>query len=64
MFTCSYDKDSMLLAKEFATEKCHGPTYSLMKNLAKELGVYVIGGIPEAISKSTKIYNTCLCFDR
>jgi omega-amidase len=26
--------------------------------------VYIIAGIPEAIAKSSKIYNSCLCFNR
>ena len=64
MFTCPYDRESMLKAKEFASEKNPGKTFSLLKSLSKELGVYIIGGIPEAISKNTKIHNTCLCFDR
>jgi len=65
MFTCPYDKESMLKAKEFASEKNPGETFSLLKSLSAELQVYIIGGsIPEAISKSSKIYNTCLCFDR
>lgn len=64
MFTCPYDKESMLKAKEYASEKNPGETFSLLKSLSRELGVYIIGGMPEAIANSTKIYNTCLCFDR
>ena len=65
MLTCPYDKESMIKAKEFASEKLSGETFSLLKSLSKELQVYIIGGsIPEAIAKSSKIYNTCLCFDR
>ena len=65
MFTCPYDKESMLAAKEFADEKNPGPTYSLLKALSKELGVYVIGSSGvclrcEAIKNSSKIYNSCL----
>jgi omega-amidase len=64
VFTCSYDRESMLAAKEFASEKNQGQTFKLLKALSKELKVYIIAGIPESISKSSKIYNTCLCFDR
>ena len=64
MFTCPYDQESMLKAKEFASAKNPGETYSLLSNLSKELRVYIIAGMPEAIAKSSKIYNTCLCFDR
>jgi omega-amidase len=63
MFNCPYDRENMLKAKEFATENKHGPTYSLLKSLAKELSIFILAGMPESIEKSSKIYNTCLCFD-
>ena len=38
-----------------------GKTYTELSNLAKEFGVYLIGGsIPER--EGDKIYNTSLCF--
>lgn len=40
-------------------------TTRLLSGLAKELGIYLIGGsIPEAIPEEDKVYNTCLCFDK
>jgi omega-amidase len=40
-------------------------TARLLSSLARELGIYLIGGsIPEAIPGEDKIYNTCRCFDR
>ena len=65
MFNCPFTKEHMLGAKEPATEENPGTSYTLLKNLAKETGKYIIGGsIPEEISGSNKIYNTSLCFDR
>ena len=44
-------------------EKEGGESYMLMSRLAKELGVYIVGGsIPE--EDNGKLYNTCFIFDR
>lgn len=46
--------------KDFAEEIPNGYTSNSLSNIAKELGVYIIGGtIPEVDVKTSKIYNTC-----
>ena len=48
--------------KEYA-EPADGPAVKLMAQLAKELGIYLIGGtIPEV--EDGKYYNTAFCFDK
>lgn len=46
-------------------ETAAGETVSKMSALAKELGIYLIGGtIPELDEQSDRLYNTCFVFDR
>ncbi|MDD2217068.1 MAG: carbon-nitrogen hydrolase family protein [Eubacteriales bacterium] len=61
MWNCPYSNSYF---REYAeTEK--GPTVAKMSDLAKELGIYLIGGtIPERDEESDKLYNTCFAFDR
>ena len=64
MFVCPYNKDQMLAAKEFADPDNHGETFGLLKQLAIDNKIYIIGGtMAEKIEGSERIYNTCLCFD-
>jgi predicted amidohydrolase len=47
-----------------AAESVPGPTSEFLAGLARELGIYLLGGsILEAISGSQKVYNTSLLFD-
>ena len=58
MFNCPYDTKVM---SEYA-EEYNGETAQVLASLAKELGVYIIGGsIPE--KSGDKLYNTCLIFN-
>lgn len=58
MFNCPYDTQVM---REYAEEN-EGETEELLSSLAKELGIYIIGGsIPEKCNE--KIYNTSFVFD-
>ena len=48
MFNTPFTKQHMLEAKEFASAENPGTSYTLLQNLAKETGKYIIGGsIPE-----------------
>jgi len=48
MFSTPFTKHYMLKDKEFASEDNQGTSYTMLKNLAKETGKYIIGGsIPE-----------------
>ena len=58
MWTCPYIGE--LFAKN--KEPQGGETFTMMADLAKELGVYIFGGsIPE--EDGDKVYNTCYVFD-
>ncbi len=58
MFNCPYENKSFPV---FA-EKCPGKTTQMLANLAKELGIYMVGGsIPEL--DNDKIYNTSFIFN-
>ncbi len=59
MFNCPYSN------KFFPTyaETNDGPTVKLLSDLAKKLGIYIVGGsIPE--KENNKVYNTSFIFDR
>ena len=59
MFNCPY---SGRYFRKYAAEG-HESSVEMLSALAKELGVYVVGGsVPE--SEDGKIYNTCFVFDR
>lgn len=59
MFNCPYSNKYF---REFS-EPDGGPTFQFLSSLAKELGVYLIGGsIPEI--EDDKLYNTSYSFDR
>ena len=59
MFNCPYSNNYF---REFG-EPEEGETVKTLSALAKELGIYLIGGsIPEL--EAGKVYNTCYCFDR
>ena len=48
-----------------AAEPIPGPTYEFLAGLARELGIYLLGGsILERILGSNKVYNTSILFDR
>ena len=59
MWNCPYSNDYF---REYA-EPVHGPTVEFLSGLAKELGIWLIGGsIPELADG--KVYNTSFSFDR
>jgi len=59
MFCCPYGNKYF---KIYGEEE-GGPAYERLSNLAKELGIYIVGGsIPEL--EGDKIYNTSYVFDR
>ena len=59
MWNCPYSNDYF---REYA-ETADGPTVKFMSQLAKELGIYLIGGsIPEL--EDDKVYNTSFSFDK
>ena len=59
MFNCPYSRKYF---RSFAAEG-HEPTAAALSALAKELGIYIVGGsVPE--SADEKLYNTCFVFDR
>ncbi|MCQ2546283.1 MAG: carbon-nitrogen hydrolase family protein [Clostridia bacterium] len=59
MWSCPYSNDYF---REFA-EPEDGRCVQFMSELAKELGIYLIGGtIPEL--NGDRVYNTAFCFDR
>lgn len=59
MWNCPYSNDYF---REFA-EPADGRCVKFMSDLAKELGIYLIGGtIPEL--EEDRVYNTSFCFDR
>ena len=59
MWNCPYSNDYF---REYA-ETAEGPTVKFMSELAKELGIYLIGGsIPEL--DDDKVYNTSFSFDK
>jgi omega-amidase len=69
MFVCPYQKDFMLQSAEPITlGSDRAITTNLLSALARETNTYIIGGsIPEKVedgSTESKIYNTCLCFDK
>ena len=58
MFCCPYDN---ALFRDYAEEE-GGEAYQAMSALAKEKGIYLVGGsIPELCGE--KLYNTCYVFD-
>lgn len=69
MFNTPFNKKFMLelsepIGEDYQTNP-KSETSKLLSNLAKETKKYIIGGsIPEQIEGDTKIYNTCLCFNR
>lgn len=59
MFSCPYSREYF---RRFASMG-HESTVAALSSLAKELGIYIVGGtVPE--SAGGKIYNTCFVFDR
>lgn len=59
MFNCPYSNKYF---REYAEED-NGVTSRMLSDLAKELGVYIIGGsIPEL--EDDKVYNTCYSFNK
>lgn len=59
MFSCPYSRKYF---RSFAADG-HEPTAAALSALAKELGIYIVGGsVPE--SADGKLYNTCFVFDR
>jgi omega-amidase len=59
MFNCPYSNKFFRMY----AEEGHGETSIIFSNLAKELGVYIIGGsIPEI--EEDKVYNTSYCFGK
>ena len=59
MFICPYSPRWFRRCAELG----HEPIVSALSDLAKDLGIYIVGGsIPE--SAAGKIYNTCFIFDR
>lgn len=71
IFICPYQRDYMIKCAE-PVEVGHKDALAanMLSKLAKELSIYIIGGsIPEktdipGTNNETKIYNTCLCFDK
>ena len=59
MFTCPYSNDKF---KQYA-EDDKSETVVLLGKLAKDNGVYIIGGTVPELSDD-KLYNTCYAFDR
>ncbi|MDO4518507.1 MAG: nitrilase-related carbon-nitrogen hydrolase, partial [Bacillota bacterium] len=64
MWNCPYSNDYF---REYA-EYENGRSVSFMSKLAKELGVYIIGGsiaeLADGDDGTSRVYNTCFCFDR
>ncbi|MEG1583653.1 MAG: carbon-nitrogen hydrolase family protein [Anaerovorax sp.] len=59
IFNCPYSNKYF---RAYAEEES-GPTVKFLKNLAKELGIYLVGGsIPEL--DNDKVYNTSFIFDK
>lgn len=59
MFNCPYSRKYF---RSFAAVG-HESTVAILSALAKELGIYIVGGsVPE--SEDGKLYNTCFIFDR
>lgn len=59
MFNCPYSNNYF---REFS-EGEDGPTVSFLSSLARELGIYLVGGsIPEL--SGDQVYNTSYCFDK
>ena len=59
MFSCPYSRKYF---RSFAAAG-HESTVAILSALAKELGIYIVGGtVPE--SADGKLYNTCFIFDR
>ena len=59
MFICPYSKKYF---RSFAAAG-HESTVAILSALAKELGIYIVGGtVPE--TDGGKLYNTCFIFDR
>ena len=59
MFSCPYSKKYF---RSFAAAG-HESTVAILSALAKELGIYIVGGtVPE--TDGGKLYNTCFIFDR
>ena len=59
MFNCPY---SNKFFREYAEEE-GGLTFRFLSNIAKELGIYLVGGsIPELYQD--QVYNTCYSFDK
>lgn len=59
MFSCPYSRKYF---RSFAAVG-HESTVAILSALAKELGIYIVGGsVPE--SADGKLYNTCFIFDR
>jgi len=51
------------LAQEFAEEESNSQTLQMLKRLAKNLNIYLIGGsFPE--KEGQKLYNTCYCINK
>ena len=70
MFVTPFQKEYMLknaepvLLEGFENdERC--VTSQMLSELARETQTYIIGGsIPELVENDSRIYNTCLCFDK
>ena len=59
MFSCPYSRKYF---RSFVSAG-HEPTIAILSALAKELGIYIVGGtVPE--STDGKLYNTCFIFNR
>ena len=59
MWNCPYSNDYF---RKFA-EPADGPSVEMMSGLAKELGIYLIGGTIAEL-EGDRVYNTAFCFDR
>lgn len=59
MWDCPYSNDYF---RDYA-EPADGETVGFMSELAKELGIYLIGGSISELD-GDKVYNTAFCFDR
>lgn len=60
MFCCPYDTGVFM---EYADAQ-GGPVFSGLRDIAKALGVYLIGGSLPELDARGALYNTCFSFDR
>ncbi len=59
MWNCPYSNDYFRLFAEAPDGRC----VTFMSGIARELGIYLIGGTIAELADG-KVYNTCFCFDR